>query len=60
MRGKLLLVSDMLSGSLSKLFEDHSTVASSNMSEKLQVSPAGTVLFLFFFSLDCLFLFFFN
>lgn len=40
----MLLVSDMLSGSLSKLFEEHSTAASNNMSEKLQVSPAGTVL----------------
>lgn len=40
----MLLVSDMLSSSLSKLFEDHSIVASNNMSEKLQVSLAGTVL----------------
>lgn len=40
----MLLISDMLSGSLNKLFEEHCAVASNNMSKKLQVSLDGIVL----------------
>lgn len=40
----MLLISDMLTGSVNKLFEEHCAVASNNMSEKLKVSLDGTVL----------------